>query len=204
MWPSERTSPCRSANCSLLQAEHRARGSLELWRERSVLQSDAQGAPFQVCLSAEDSRPGRLADSGPSAPESCFIFGMGKLVLWNLSSTVKLVNGAATFATMSIYDPAVAPCGAAAAQPIKALGAPYAAEPKLVAASLHHSVAGAPSPSLFRGSWSDQFSTRCLSWCCRSAAPSFPRWLAVGMVMSGLAVILTATLIDKFSGRRNP
>ena len=61
-------------------------------------------APFQVFLSADDTRPKKLADDGLAVPDSRFTYAIGKLVLW--SKTPDLVKGeetlkAASFAKLS-------------------------------------------------------------------------------------------------------
>ncbi|MBT1516396.1 molybdate ABC transporter substrate-binding protein [Bradyrhizobium sp. SRL28] len=150
-----------------------------------------QGAPFEVFLSADNARPSKLLEKRLAVPESRFTYAIGNLVLW--SSTQKFVNDAETFAKRSIYNPAAALYGAAAEHAIKALGAYESTQPKLVAGFSPLSGAGAPSPSP-SGLWSDGFYTRCLSWCSRFPTPPWPSWLAMGMVMFGLAVILAATL----------
>ena len=94
-----------------------------------------QGAPFQVFLSADDSRPKKLIEDGLAVKQSRFTYAIGKLVLW--SKTANLVQGAntlkaASFAKLSICNPAAAPYGAAAVQAMKALGVYEAMQPKLV------------------------------------------------------------------------
>ena len=94
-----------------------------------------QGAPFQVFLSADDARPKKLVEDGLAVPESRFTYAIGKLVLW--SKTANFVNGAetlksASFAKLSICNPASAPYGAAAVEAMKSLGLYDAMKPKLV------------------------------------------------------------------------
>jgi len=94
-----------------------------------------QGAPFQVFLSADDSRPKKLVEDGRAVPGSRFTYAIGKLVLWSKSPGV--VNGeetlkAASFAKLSICNPAAAPYGAAAVEAMKALKLYEALQPKLV------------------------------------------------------------------------
>lgn len=94
-----------------------------------------QGAPFQVFLSADDARPKKLVDDGLAVPESRFTYAIGKLVLW--SKTPGLVKGeetlkAASFAKLSICNPAAAPYGLAAVEAMKSLKLYEALQPKLV------------------------------------------------------------------------
>ncbi len=83
-----------------------------------------QGAPFQVLLSADEARPKKLVDDGLAVPDSRFTYAIGKLVLW--SKTPGVVKGeatlkAASFAKLSICNPAAAPYGAAAVEAMKSL-----------------------------------------------------------------------------------
>jgi molybdate transport system substrate-binding protein len=94
-----------------------------------------QGAPFQVLLSADDARPKKLIEDGLAIADSRFTYAIGKLVLW--SKTPGLVKGeetlkVATFAKLSICNPAAAPYGAAAVEAMKALKTYEALQPKLV------------------------------------------------------------------------
>jgi molybdate transport system substrate-binding protein len=94
-----------------------------------------QGAPFQVLLSADDSRPKKLVEDGLAVPDSRFTYAIGKLVLW--SKLPGVVTGeetlkAASFAKLSICNPAAAPYGLAAVETMKSLGLYEALRPKLV------------------------------------------------------------------------
>jgi molybdate transport system substrate-binding protein len=94
-----------------------------------------QDAPFQIMLSADDVRPKKLVSDGLGVAESRFTYAVGKLVLW--SKTADLVKGeatlkAASFAKLSIANPAAAPYGAAAIEAMKSLGVYDALQPKIV------------------------------------------------------------------------
>ncbi len=94
-----------------------------------------QGAPFQVFLSADDARPKKLVDDGLAVADSRFTYAIGKLVLW--SKTPGLVKGeetlkTASFAKLSICNPAAAPYGAAAVEAMKALKLYDTLQPKFV------------------------------------------------------------------------
>ncbi len=94
-----------------------------------------QGAPFQVFLSADDSRPKKLVEDGLAVPESRFTYAIGKLVLW--SKTPGAISGvetlkAAAFAKLSICNPAAAPYGLAAVETMKSLKLYDTLQPKLV------------------------------------------------------------------------
>lgn len=89
-----------------------------------LLTQIAQGAPFQVFLSADDARPKKAETQGLAVPGSRFTYAVGKLVLW--SKDPNLVKGEETlrqggFAKLSICNPATAPYGAAAVEAMKAL-----------------------------------------------------------------------------------
>jgi molybdate transport system substrate-binding protein len=94
-----------------------------------------QDAPFQVFLSADSERPKKLEEDGLGIAGSRFTYAVGKLVLW--SKTPGLIKGeetlkAASFAKISICNPAAAPYGAAAVQAMKALNLYDGLQPKLV------------------------------------------------------------------------
>jgi molybdate transport system substrate-binding protein len=94
-----------------------------------------QDAPFGVFLSADQERPKKLADGGLAVPASRFTYAIGKLVLW--SKQTGYVKGEATlqgasFAKLSICNPAAAPYGAAAVETMKSLKLYDAIKPKLV------------------------------------------------------------------------
>jgi len=94
-----------------------------------------QGAPFQVFLSADDSRPKKLVEDGLAVTDSRFTYAIGKLVLWSKSPGI--VTGeetlkAASFAKLSICNPAAAPYGLAAVETMKSLHLYDALKPKLV------------------------------------------------------------------------
>lgn len=94
-----------------------------------------QGAPFEVFLSADDTRPKKLVDDGLAVPDSRFTYAIGKLVLW--SKMPDLVKGEATlkaaaFAKLAICNPVAAPYGAAAVETMKSLQVFESLQPKLV------------------------------------------------------------------------
>lgn len=94
-----------------------------------------QGAPFQVFLSADDTRPEALVASKLGVPGSVFTYAVGRLVLW--SRQPGLVQGEATlrgaaFDKLSICNPVAAPYGAAAAEVMKSLKLYSALQPKFV------------------------------------------------------------------------
>ncbi len=151
-----------------------------------------QRPPFELFLGP--TRPPEQSGRERSCvSESRFTYSTYNLVPW--SSTPKFV----AFAKPSIDHPALSAYGAAAEHALKALSACELMQLMLVAGFSQLSRPEAPSPSPLPPSWAD---TRSLSWASRSGKLPLPSWLAAGMVMFGLAVILTATLIEKCSARR--
>lgn len=94
-----------------------------------------QGAPFQVFLSADETRPKKLVDDGLAVPDSRFTYSIGKLVLWSkIPGLVKdeATLKAAAFTKLSICNPVAAPYGAAAVETMKSLKVFELLQPKLV------------------------------------------------------------------------
>jgi molybdate transport system substrate-binding protein len=81
------------------------------------------GAPFEVCLSADDKAPAKLEQSGFAVANSHFTYAIGKLVLW--SATANLVDAQGEilskggFKHLALADPKLAPYGAAALEVLK-------------------------------------------------------------------------------------
>ena len=96
----------------------------------------ANGAPYQVFLSADAERPAKAEQDGLAAPGTRFTYAVGRLVLW--SKTPGLVDPAGAvlakggFAKLAIADPAAAPYGLAAVQTLKKLGLYDRLQPKIV------------------------------------------------------------------------
>jgi molybdate transport system substrate-binding protein len=95
----------------------------------------AQGAPFEILLSADAATPAKAIREGHAVPETAFTYAVGKLVLY--SGTPQLTLGEATlregaFTKVAIANPATAPYGAAAVETLKSLGLHDAVERKLV------------------------------------------------------------------------
>jgi molybdate transport system substrate-binding protein len=99
----------------------------------------ANGAPYQVFLSADADRPTKAEQAGLAVPGSRFTYAVGRLVLW--SRTPGLVDpggavlGKGSFAKLAIADPAAAPYGLAAVQTMKKLGLYEKLQPKIVQGS---------------------------------------------------------------------
>ncbi|MDE5458267.1 molybdate ABC transporter substrate-binding protein [Bradyrhizobium sp. CSA112] len=102
---------------------------------RQLYSQIAQGGPFQVILSADDSRPKKLVEDGLAVRKSRLTYASGNLVRW--SRTAKFVNGSDTFRTESILklpicNSAAALYGAAAVEAMKAIDVYEGMQPKLV------------------------------------------------------------------------
>ena len=85
----------------------------------------ANGAPFEVFLSADVERPQKAEAEGLAVPGTRFTYATGRLVLW--SRTPGLVKGQATlarggFERLAIADPRTAPYGLAAVETLRSLG----------------------------------------------------------------------------------
>jgi molybdate transport system substrate-binding protein len=94
------------------------------------------GAPFEVFLSADESGPLKLEQSGFTVPGSHFIYALGKLVLW--SATPDLVDdqgkvlSSGSFKHLALADPKLAPYGVAAMEVLKSLGLSEKLQPLIV------------------------------------------------------------------------
>jgi molybdate transport system substrate-binding protein len=95
----------------------------------------AQGAPFEILISADKATPAKAISEGHAVAGTAFTYAVGKLVLF--SKTSGLALGEATlkegkFAKIAIANPATAPYGAAAVETMKALGVYDALQAKIV------------------------------------------------------------------------
>jgi molybdate transport system substrate-binding protein len=96
----------------------------------------ANGAPFEVLLSADDETPLRLEREGLARAGSRYTYAIGRLVLWSRRPTLVDAQGdvlrSGKFAHIALADPKLAPYGAAAMQTIASLGLLGALQPKMV------------------------------------------------------------------------
>lgn len=96
----------------------------------------ANGAPFEVFLSADAERPQKAEAEGLAVAGSRFTYARGRLALW--SPTPRRVDGAGRvlmsgrFDKLAIADPKLAPYGAAAVETLRGMGVYDRLQPKLV------------------------------------------------------------------------
>lgn len=99
----------------------------------------ANGAPYEVFLSADVERPQKAEAEGLAVPGSRFTYATGRLVLW--SKTPGLVDGKGAvlskggFEKLAIADPKAAPYGQAAVETLTKLKLYEALRPKIVTGS---------------------------------------------------------------------
>ncbi|HEY3889204.1 MAG TPA: molybdate ABC transporter substrate-binding protein [Caulobacteraceae bacterium] len=99
----------------------------------------ANGAPFEVFLSADADRPTKAEQAGLAVVGTRFTYATGRLVLWSATPGLVDSHGAILnsggFAKLAIADPAAAPYGLAAIQTLKTLGLYDRIQPKIVQGS---------------------------------------------------------------------
>lgn len=92
------------------------------------------GAPFDLFFAADTERPRLIEENKLGIEGSRFTYALGKLVLWNPSSSI--VNQSTleldNFKYLSIANPRLAPYGRAAEQTIQKLSLSEMLQPKLV------------------------------------------------------------------------
>lgn len=90
----------------------------------ALYQQIAQGAPFDVFLSADQDRPRQAEEAGLAVPSTRFTYALGSLALWSLDGRATLGDEAlkgGSFRKIAIANPALAPYGAAAAEVLTAM-----------------------------------------------------------------------------------
>jgi molybdate transport system substrate-binding protein len=96
----------------------------------------ANGAPFEVFLSADTERPQRAEAQGLAVKGTRFTYATGRLVLYSRRPGVVdprgAVLGAGRFERLAIADPKAAPYGLAAMETLRSLGLAERLRPKLV------------------------------------------------------------------------
>lgn len=96
----------------------------------------ANGAPFEVFLSADRERPEKAEAEGLAVPGSRFTYAIGRLVLYSKTPGLVDARGAVLkggrFEKLAIADPKTAPYGTAAVETMQKLGVAAQLNPKLV------------------------------------------------------------------------
>jgi len=96
----------------------------------------ANGAPFEVFLSADVERPLKAEADGLAVPSSRFTYATGRLVLWSRDpkrvDTRGQVLSQGRFDKIAIADPKVAPYGQAAVETLRKLGLYDRVRPRIV------------------------------------------------------------------------
>lgn len=94
----------------------------------------ANGAPFEVFLSADAERPRRLLAEGRAVAGTDFAYALGRLALWSRDAARIEGPGAlrGEFRHLAIANPELAPYGLAARETLVKLGLWEALEPRLV------------------------------------------------------------------------
>ena len=99
----------------------------------------AQGAPFDIFLSADSDRPRKAEADGLAVRGSRFTYAIGRLVLYSAKPGLVDARGAVLrrggFERIAIADPAAAPYGAASVSVMKRLGVYPALQPRIVTGS---------------------------------------------------------------------
>lgn len=96
----------------------------------------ANGAPFEVFLSADDETPAKLEKEGLGVAGSRFTYAIGRLALW--SSKPGLVDDKGeilkkdSFGKLALANPKTAPYGAAAVEVMQKLGVFQTLQPRFV------------------------------------------------------------------------
>ncbi|WP_375452561.1 molybdate ABC transporter substrate-binding protein [uncultured Devosia sp.] len=95
----------------------------------------SQGAPFDILLAADDTRPAKAVADGLGVEGSVFTYAIGSLALYSTAIDVsdgEAVLKADAFAKIAIADPKTAPYGLAAIESLTKLGLLEAMTPKFV------------------------------------------------------------------------
>lgn len=99
----------------------------------------ANGAPFEVFLSADAERPARAEAEGLAVAGTRFTYATGRLVLWSLTPGLVDARGAVLargkFEKLAIAEPRSAPYGLAAVETLTRLGLQDTLKPKIVTGS---------------------------------------------------------------------
>jgi molybdate transport system substrate-binding protein len=95
----------------------------------------ANGAPFDILLSADSATPAKLVAEGRAEAGSRFTYAIGRLVLWSRDKNQPSLENAlqmGDFKRLAIANPPTAPYGAAAMQTLSAMKLADKLAPKIV------------------------------------------------------------------------
>ncbi|HSQ70120.1 MAG TPA: molybdate ABC transporter substrate-binding protein [Steroidobacteraceae bacterium] len=124
------------ALCRSFSVEHPVRCVVSSGASGLLYAKIAQGAPFDVLLSADRERPERLEREGLAVAGSRFTYALGQLVFWHPGRRVGADLGAALaderLQSLAIANPRSAPYGAAALEVLRAYGIDAATQYRLV------------------------------------------------------------------------
>lgn len=102
------------------------RAQLSFGSSGKIFAQIANGAPFEVFLSADQTKPIALEDRGLAVPGSRFTYALGTLALWsaNPDYTDRLIPALkqGDYNTLAIANPKLAPYGMAAMETLNQLG----------------------------------------------------------------------------------
>jgi molybdate transport system substrate-binding protein len=109
----------------------------EIGASGNLVAQIAQGAPYDVFLSADLEFPQKLVAAGAADGPSLVTFAVGRLVLWTLRPGLSLPSVEAVVrnpavARIALANPRAAPYGRAAEEVLARLGVEAVARPKLV------------------------------------------------------------------------
>ncbi len=92
------------------------------------------GAPFELFLSADTSKPEALVSSGHAAADSRFTYAVGRLALFSArrGTSARALLESGRFTHLAIANPRLAPYGRAAEESLQALGKWEAVQGQLV------------------------------------------------------------------------
>ncbi|PID48759.1 MAG: molybdate ABC transporter substrate-binding protein [Proteobacteria bacterium] len=109
----------------LFQAETGHEAKLSFGASGKFVAQIMNGAPFEIFLSADDTKPAKLVAEGLALANTVFTYAQGKLVLWSHDENYVDAEGqvlqSGDFKHIAVADPKLAPYGEAAMQTLDAL-----------------------------------------------------------------------------------
>lgn len=121
---------------ALFEQETKHKISLAFGSSGKLTAQIRHGAPFQVFLSADNTKPQKLIDWGLADTESDFTYAIGTLTLWSTDPTLIDDTGKVlldkNIQHVAIANPKLAPYGKAAEETLQHLGLSKELRPRLV------------------------------------------------------------------------